>query len=314
MTADNTPLHIKYRPTSFAEVVGQDEVVRSLKGLLKGGSTPHSFLFIGPSGCGKTTLARILAKELKCEPSNIIEADAATKNGIDDVRSLTENLKYLGFGDKPNKMIMLDECHALSKPAWQSLLKAVEEPPPHVFFAFCTTESSKVPETIVTRCHSYNLKSVGRKVLMDLLAEVVDAEGLEVPDTFIAMAANAADGSPRKALVLLSLISSCSTEEEAAILLDKPTENKEIIDLCRLLVAGGLKWDHFVSTLRQMPDQNPESMRIVMVNYLAACLIRSKEKEVPRLLDLLNAFGTPFNPTDKMAPLLLAVGNLLFPG
>ena len=104
------PFHVRYRPHALKEVFGQKDAVASLTAIVRGKTRPHSFLFTGPSGCGKTTLARILASEFDCDQSNIIEADAATNNGIDDMRGITETLRYTGFGESPNKMIIIDEC------------------------------------------------------------------------------------------------------------------------------------------------------------------------------------------------------------
>lgn len=306
------PFHIKYRPTQFKEVVGQKEVVKSLQDAIAK-SNPHSFLFTGPSGCGKTTLARILAKSLDCLPSNTIEADAATNTGIDAMREITSTLRYEGFGETPNKMIILDECHALSTAAWNSLLKSVEEPPPHVFFAFCTTNPSKVPSTIVTRCHAYNLKPVRYDDLMDLLEMVAEEERSDVSDEILEMVARSCDGSPRQALVMLSMVMGSRDLEEARRLLEAPMESKEVIDLCRLLLERSLDWSKVQETLAAIPEQSPESIRIIMVNYLAAVLMKEKNsKKVLRLLDYLYALRGPFNQTDKLAPLLLALGECIY--
>lgn len=308
------PFHVKHRPKTLAEVVGQDATVKSLKAQLKAKQRPHSFLFTGPSGCGKTTLARILAAEFNCSPANILETDAATNTGIDAMREITSTLRYQGFGDQPNKMIILDEAHALTKQAWQSLLKAVEEPPEHVYFAFCTTDAGKVPDTIRTRCSSYDLKPVRFDDLMDLLEDVADLEKLDIADAYLEQVARACGGSPRQALVMLSMVLGCEDEDEVARILETPLENKEVIDLCRLLVAGKLDWVKAVSLLKAMPETAPESIRIVVVNYLNACLMGAKsERDVPRLLDLLADFSKPCNPTDKLAPILLAIGNNIFP-
>lgn len=308
------PLHLKYRPHVLKDVWGQDHVTKSLEEVVRSKNPAHAYLFTGPAGTGKTTLARILAAEFHCDPNNILEADAATNNGIDSMREITTALRYHGFGDQPNKAIIIDECHALSKQAWQSLLKTVEEPPPHVFIFFCTTESGKVPKTIETRCHNYVLKPLRYDDLYDLLDMVDEKEGLKTPGKMIELVARAAAGSARQALVMLSMVRGCKTVEEAEALLETPLDNKEVIDLCRLAVDRKLTWDKVISTLQAIPDMNPESVRIVAVNYLAACLMTAKgEKNVTDLLWKLSLFSKPFNPTDKMAPLLLAFGNIVYP-
>lgn len=313
MSTSTDPLHIKYRPATLKEVIGQKDVVSSLQSMIKSKTRPHSFLFTGPSGCGKTTLARIIADDFGCDKSNIVEADAATNNGIDDMRGITETLRYAGFGDSPNKMVIIDECHALSKAAWQSLLKAVEEPPPHVFFAFCTTDPGKVPDTIKTRCISYNLKPLKYDDVMDLLEWVAEEEALDTTKALLSAVARASEGSPRQALVQLATVLDCKSDAEVQSLLEQPFENKEIIDLCRKLIERDLQWKDAVKVLGDMTEMSPESIRIVVTNYVAGCLMRPKsEKDVPRLLDVLHAFSKPCNPTDKIAPILLALGEVLY--
>lgn len=308
------PIHVKYRPKRFEDVVGQGPVIKSLQATLANASRPHTFLFTGPSGCGKTTLARIIASSLGVVGANVLELNAATNNGVDDMREIISVLRYQGFGESPRKLIILDECHQLSKQAWNSILKSVEEPPPHVFFVFCTTEPGKVPDTIRTRCAAYNLQPVKMDDLLDLLEMVCEKEEYNTSPNVLTMVAKAAGGSPRQALVGLASVHATKDEEEVALLLAEPSENKEVIDLCRQLVGGKLDWKTLTSTLKAMPEMAPESVRIVVVNYLASCLMGARsESDITRLLDMLHCFSKPCNASEKLAPLLLAFGSYIYP-
>jgi len=312
------PLHVRLRPKTLDEVIGQDAVVKSLSKLLAGNSLPHAFLFTGPSGCGKTTLARILAKSVGADERNINELDAATYSGVGEMRNLTQMLTYRGIGESNIKFVIVDECHALSKQTWQSLLISIEEPPEHVYWAFCTTEADKVPQTIKTRCHSYELKPVKKDLLTEYLEYVVESEGLEILPEIIGLVADKAEGGVRQALVYLSAVEGVESRKEAFDLLQRTEELPEIIDFVRKLVDGrGLTWGDCITTLGGLLEAGhaPESIRIVTANYLAAVLMKTKdEKRAVRLLTLLSAFREPYRPNEKAAPLLLSIGEIFFEG
>lgn len=315
----SVPLHLKYRPQSFADVIGQDAVVANLVQLFKERRVPHSFLFTGPSGTGKTTLARIIAGSLGCIHGGVIEVDAARYSGIDAMRELLVGAQYQSLGGDGNrcKFIIVDECHALSKATFQTLLKTMEEPAEHLYWALCTTESDKVPETIRTRCHAYDLKPVKWDLLAEYLGGVATEEKLSVPAEFIDIAARRAQGSVRQALVYLSMLVGITTKADALRVVEEADEQADgPIALARMLVSGrGASWAGAQKLIEGMDGTSPESIRITVVRYAAAVLAKeaSEKKAVP-LLAVIQAFSVPCNSSEGMAPILLAVGSLLLGG
>lgn len=307
------PLQLKYRPRALVDVLGQPAVVKSLKQTLAMRTRPHCYLFTGPAGTGKTTLGRIVADECDVPPNAIVEVDGASKNGVDDMRALTEPLVYRGFGERPNRAIIINECQRLSAQAWDSLLTTTEEPPDHVYFIFTSTNPAKIPAAMTTRCQVYHLKALQRDDVIDILEVVVDKERFDTPHDVLRMIADACNGSMRAALTMLAKVHAIENMHDVASLLEQPEEDAEIIELCRLLMSNRLKWDRLADTLARMGDVQAETIRIVITAYLTKCVLGSRsEREAMDVLFMLEQFSKPFDPTLKLAPLLLAFGRIMF--
>lgn len=305
-------LHTRYRPTSFKEMIGQSAITRSLERVIKDGRA-HTFLFCGPAGTGKTTLARLLAATFGAAGSNLYEYDGASKSGADDMRQLVSNLYYKAVGLTPIKFVIIDECHKLSSAAWDVLLKPTEEPPSHVYYAFCTTNVGKVPKAIITRCLKYDLKPLKEDDILDLLCRVIDAEKLNINEEIIEIIAEESTGSPRQALVYLEACAGVRNASEAREIIKTAGFQKEIVDLARWLVSGQKRtWAEAMRLIKGLEGQEAETIRIVLQNYFAAVLLNTKkETSAIPILGLIEAFSRPYIQSDKLAPLLHSIGIAL---
>jgi DNA polymerase III subunit gamma/tau len=192
-------LYRKYRPKTFAEVLGQDHIVQVLESSIKTNKVSHAYLFVGSRGTGKTTVARIFAKDIGVSANDIYEIDAASNRGIDDIKELREGARVLPF-DSKYKIYIIDEAHMLSKDAWGALLKILEEPPKHVIFILATTEFHKVPETIISRCQIFTFKKASDAGCKKMLIEVAKSEGFKLDADSAELLAILADGSYRDGL------------------------------------------------------------------------------------------------------------------
>src|ERR1700721_142022 len=220
-----TVLARKYRPQKFSEVIGQEHVTRTLQNAIEKGRSAHGYIFSGHRGIGKTTVARILAMALNCQSKDrpvlepcgvcdscteiragnavdIIEIDAATNRGIDEIRELREGARYRPARDR-FKIYILDEAHQITDAAFNALLKTLEEPPSHVVFMMATTQPEDIPQTIRSRCQHFSFRAVKFEAIMGQLRDIVTKESIPADEDALALLAEAGDGSMRDALSIL---------------------------------------------------------------------------------------------------------------
>ncbi len=258
-------LSLKYRPQSFDEVIGQDVMVQIIKNAIKMDRIPNAYLLTGIRGVGKTTTARIIAKAINCKNSenleikcegfchceaitnsnhiDVLEMDAASKTGIDDIRELIDSAKYYPTSAK-FKVFIIDEVHMLSKQAFNGLLKTLEEPPPHLKFILATTEVKKIPLTIISRCQRFDLRRIKLEEMVSFLKKISEKEKAKINEKALLLIAKASEGSVRDALSILdqaistfNVLGEEITEISVRIMLGI-ADRSRIIDIVRLVIDG----------------------------------------------------------------------------
>ncbi len=276
-------LALKYRPKNFNELIGQDIMVETITNSIKLNKLPNAYLFTGIRGVGKTTTARIVAKSLNCKNGvtnlcsdkmcehceaitnsnhlDVLEMDAASRTGIDDIRELIESSKYNPTSAK-YKIIILDEVHMLSKQAFNGLLKTLEEPPPHLKFIFATTELRKIPVTIVSRCQRFDLHRVSIKNLVENLKRILKIEKGKISERALVLIAKASEGSVRDSLSLLdrALVSYNTEDKEIEETFVRKmlglADKSKILNLLNLIFQGDQKKS--LESLREMVNEGIE--------------------------------------------------------
>jgi DNA polymerase III subunit gamma/tau len=302
-------LYRKYRPQGFDDVVGQEPIVRTLRNAISAGQVRQAYLFAGPRGTGKTSLARILAKALNCaqgptpDPDgtchacvaiangtslDVIEMDAASQRGIDDIREIRERV-VLQPAEGRYKVYILDEAHQLTDAAFNALLKLIEEPPPHLVFVFCTTDLSKMLPTVRSRCQTFVLARPRLPELVRLLKRIADGEGIEAAEAALALVARSARGSFRDAVSTLDQLAAATEGNvtvQAVLQLLGAVEEEALFRLCDFVVdrdtAGALTF------LEELADQGQDLGRLVtdLLEHLRHLLLVHHMGEVPDSLPI----------------------------
>lgn len=284
-------LYRAYRPQKFKDVVGQEHIIKTLQHAIEMNKVAHAYLFCGPRGTGKTTLAKIMAKAMNCvhgptpEPcceceickgiakgtiSDVIEIDAASNNGADDIRALRDTVKFLPAQGK-YKVYIIDEVHMLSNAAFNALLKTLEEPPKHVIFILATTEPYKLPNTILSRCQRFDFQSISTDNMLKRLHIVANDENIKISDDALNQIATSAEGGMRDALSLFDQCISYSVNEE--ISLDDV-----------LAVSGNISYLRIIELLNACISDNQTEAIILLDKTL------KEGKEVPRIANDLILF------------------------
>jgi len=299
----------KYRPQSFEAVVDQDHVTRTLINAIAAERVAHAILFTGPRGTGKTTVARILAKAMNCaagptpEPCNdcqscreitsgkavdVFEIDGASNNSVDQVRELRDNVKYMP-AHSPHKIYIIDEVHMLSTPAFNALLKTLEEPPAHVMFIFATTEPHKIPATILSRCQRHDFKRIALASITEHMQKLCGLERFDISRNSLMLIAREAGGSIRDALSLLDQVAACSDgkiEDMQVLDLLGVIDRKMIFDLVQALLDGNAQ--RVLESLDVVHQRGHDMKRLYadLVEHFRHLMVVKLCRQTDRLVDL----------------------------
>jgi DNA polymerase-3 subunit gamma/tau len=271
----SSELYKKHRPTSFKEVIGQSTAVRALVDMGKRKAVPHTLLFTGPSGCGKTTLARILRVKLGCSDADFTELNCADFRGIDMVREIRSQVQLRPMAG-PCRVWLIDEVHQLTAAAQDAFLKILEDTPEHVYFMLATTDPQKLKQTIRTRCTDIRVKALTRAKVQDLLHNTLQVEDATIAEEVVDEIVTVAQGSARRALVLLNQCLSMSDTEQQLQAVRDSDGKAAAIELARALTSQKETWGDIATILKGLENEDPEGVRRLVLAYCNRVLLGAK--------------------------------------
>lgn len=277
-------LYKKYRPQTFEQVRGNEEMVESIsKAIEDPDKCNHSFLLHGETGCGKTTIARIIANVLEISETDLQEINCSDYRGIDDARAIIKNAQYKPM-ESTYRMFLLDEVHQLTTQAQDSLLKILEDVPPHVFFVLCTTEAQKLKKTIRGRCLQFQINLLTERQMKGLLKSICKKEKEKLPEEVLLQIIKSSQGHPRDAINILEQV--LNVEEEQRLETAKKVEQVQslAIDLARLLIKNS-SWSEVKLVLEGLKGEDAESIRRVVLGYAQAVLLKSDNAKAGLVLE-----------------------------
>ena len=309
MDNNRKPLALRYRPQKFQELIGQDSMVISIQNAIKLKRIPNAYLLTGIRGTGKTTTARIIAKAINCKVDfasdqkcsegdfchcesitnsnhiDILEMDAASKTGIDDIREILEASKYHP-STAEYKVFIIDEVHMLSKQAFNALLKTLEEPPPHLKFILATTEVKKIPVTILSRCQRFDLRRIKVEEMKSFLKKICEKEKADVDENSLTLISKSSEGSVRDALSILdqaiithNLMGEKVTEDKVRTMLGLADDTK-IVDLMSYIVEGNI--EKSINAVEEIFDIGADP-KLVLHSLLDVCYLMTRTKTLGKI-------------------------------
>ena len=284
-------LYKRYRPKTFKTVLGQPEAVRVLTDMVKHKRVPHALMLTGPSGTGKTTIARILKNELGCSKEDFVEVNCADFRGVEIAREIRQRMSLAPFNGSC-RIWLADEFQQATKDCMSAFLKMLEDTPPHVYFILATTDPAKILKTIHTRCTEIKLSHLSPKLIEELIIKVASKEKLELADEVLARLVDVAEGSARKALVLLDQVSGLSDEEEQLNTIANSDSRRQGIEIARALLNPRTTWQEMAKILKGV-EEEPESLRHLILGYATNVLLGGG-KMVERALKMIDFFRDHF--------------------